>query len=781
MNRPREQASSSSSSVSPSVFHRLSGDPGRSLSARSAHHGARVFLLALLALTVALLFPPSQGATVETYTQGMVAPEDVIAEIAFRVPKTAEELEVDRRVLEDAVAPTFDFLPQLADSMLTSLGILFDDLDSAAVANDPARFATVLRQGRIVATEAQVTYLMEPAARVGFRAAAEGAANRLIRQGVVEPSQVASLTTTTITVREGADERSVLAETVLDSRDFLDEAVLMLPPMTPPEVSELLKLVLYNHLQPSYIFNVVATDTDRAAAGASVDRYKEDVLQGQAIVRAADPIGPDALARLNAHEAAMMAAGLIEPASLPVSSMFGAVLLNFMLFGLFGLLLFFNRPEVYGNFRWLLLIGLLVAAYFGAGYGIERAAMAPQWLPIAFVALPVAVLWDTRMALFLVLVLASITGTLPPFSDYGVVLVVTAGGAAAALSVRAVRRRSETWVSIAIIATTAALVLFAHGLVSGTPFGDVAQGTAAVAGNATVSALLAMGFLFVFELFTGITTDQTLLEWADPTRPLLRRLSLEAPGTYAHTINVSNLAEAAATRIGAHGLLCRVGVYYHDVGKMLKPHYFVENQPDGRNPHDKLKPQTSASIVREHVTEGVRLARDAKVPEVVIPFILEHHGTQRIGFFYDKACEDAGEALDPDRFSYPGPKPQSRETAIVMLADSCESATRAMVDPTPERVRDLIHSIVDSKIADGQLDEAPLTLAEIAQVKEQFVKILSGVIHRRIEYPATKHLTDAEGAEGENGNAAVPEGDDAPDSSGDAADRPSPADASAAS
>jgi putative nucleotidyltransferase with HDIG domain len=418
---------------------------------------------------------------------------------------------------------------------------------------------------------------------------------------------------------------------------------------------------------------------------------------------------------------------------------------------------FFARPEVYANLRWLLLLAILAAAYFGAGVGIDRGGLPPEWLPIAFVALPVAVLWDTRMALLLVLVLAALTGTLAPFSDQGTVLGLMAGGAAAAMSVRAVRRRSETWVSIAIISGASALVLLAHGMATSRPLAEVAQGAAIFAGNATASALLAMGFLWVFEMFTGITTVQTLLEWADPTRPLLRRLAMEAPGTYAHSINVANLAEAAATRIDANGLLCRVGVLYHDVGKMLKPHYFVENQPDGRNPHDKLKPETSAAIVLEHVTEGARLARDENVPDVVVQFIYEHHGTQRIGFFYEKAREEA--AVDADvevqRFTYPGPKPRSKETAIVMLADSCESAARAMQDPTPERVRDLIDTIVEGKVTDGQLDESPLTLRDVAQVKDQFVSILAGVHHRRIEYPGTKHLTDAD-SEGQEPEAEAP-------------------------
>ena len=171
---------------------------------------------------------------------------------------------------------------------------------------------------------------------------------------------------------------------------------------------------------------------------------------------------------------------------------------------------------------------------------------------------------------------------------------------------------------------------------------------------------------------------------------------------------MANLAEAAATAIGANGLLARVGIYYHDVGKMLKPQYFVENQPGGENPHDKLKPHTSASIVREHVVEGERMAREEGVPDVVARFIPEHHGTQLIGFFYEKAKEESEEEPDPEEFRYPGPKPQSKETAIAMLADSVESATRALQDPSPERVRELVRTIVDGKIRDGQLSDAPL-------------------------------------------------------------------------
>ncbi|MEX2465732.1 MAG: HDIG domain-containing metalloprotein [Gemmatimonadota bacterium] len=727
-----------------SMLHRLSGDPGRSLEARLRHHGSRLLLVGVLAAFVAVAFPPSDTMDVQRYSIDMVAPEDVIAQIPFSVPKNATELERDRRSAMESVPPTLDFRPEVADSVADRLEHFFEAVDSAVADGDTVRVRRSLEERGITPTEAQLRYLLDPQDRATFRSAATRAARELLSQGVVDASRMVDMTAGSVTLRRGAQEESADPSAVLTSRDFFTRAVGLLPDAFPPEARDLFRLILIHHAEFTLELNVVATERDRAQAAASVPTTKSQVLQGQAIVRQADPIGPSALERLEAYENELRERGILEREGVAFAAVAGAWLLNTLLLSVFGLLLFFNRPEVYANFRWILLIALLVAAYFGAGIAIDRGGLATEWLPIAFVALPVAVLWDTRMALFLVLLLAVITGTLQPFSDYGTVLALIAGGSAAAMSVRAVRRRSETWVSIAIIAAAAGLALVSHALATGTDVTEALRGGAIFTGNATVSALLAMGFLWVFELFTGITTDQTLLEWADPTRPLLRRLSMEAPGTYAHTINVSNLSEAAASEIGANGLLCRVGVLYHDVGKMLKPHYFVENQPEGRNPHDKLKPETSATIVREHVTEGVRLAREAKVPDVVVDFILEHHGTQKIGFFYEKALEEAEGELDVARYSYPGPRPRTKETAVLMLADSCESAARAMREPTPERMQTLIESIVASKIADHQLDDAPLTMGDIARVKEQFAKILGGVSHRRIEYPATKHLTESD-------------------------------------
>jgi putative nucleotidyltransferase with HDIG domain len=745
------------------VLRRLSGEPGPSLTERLLHHGARVALLIAVALVVTLLFPPTSQTTARRYEYdvGTPAPEDVIAEVPFSVPKTPQELDRDRELAMGLVPPTLDAVTSASDTTASRLRAFFDALDGAVASGAAAGLAATLEESSITASPSQVAAMLEESTRNTLRRAALSASTQILPRGVLDARLAEGRTSATVTLRTGEVERSLPADQLLTSREFFDRAIELLPDGAPPDVRDLLRLVLLRFVEFSLVPNRELTDLDRDAAARSVVPTKASVLQGQAIVRRGAVISPEEAQWLDAYEAELARRGLLEASRVSMVPFAGATLLHFMLFAIFGLAVYFTRRDIYGNFRWLLLIALLGVAYFAAAAGVvatgaEGEPTRAELLPIAFVALPVAVLWDARTSLVLVLVLAALTGTLPPFTDFGAVLVVMGGGAAAAMSARALRRRSETWVAIALIAGSAGLILLGHGLATAHELSDVARGAALAVGNATVSALLAMGFLWVFELFTGITTDQTLLEWGDPTRPLLRRLALEAPGTYAHTLGVANLSEAAATTIGANSLLCRVGVYYHDVGKMLRPHYFVENQPEGRNPHDKLKPETSAEIVREHVTEGARLARDAKVPNVIVDFILEHHGTQRIGYFYERALEETEGEVDAERFSYPGPRPRSRETAIVMLADSCESAGRAMQEPTSERLRELIDTIVEGKISDGQLDDAPLTLREIKQVKEQFVTILTGVTHRRIEYPQTKHITDAAIGEEQDAGAAAP-------------------------
>ncbi len=726
------------------------------------YHGSRLLLIVGVAVIVTALFPPVGRSTVGRYTVGTVLTKPVIADVPFVVSKSVAELQRERADAAAGVPPTFDFRPEAGDTMVVRLGRFFDQIDTIASAGDAEGLRRYLLGSSVVARLDQATLLMDEETRLLLRTTAMSGARQYVAPGVMEASDAQQLTAERVLIQntDGEGRRSVASDEVLTGREFQGRVVGQL--MTPsPELTELLRLIMIRHTVYSLDFNLSTTEDDREQARQAVPTTKGNVVQQEAIVRANEPITREDLERLNAYEAELRQRQQLEDPGLHFGVIFGAFLLNLTIITVFGVLVYFIRPLIYASLRWLVLQAGLIVAYFVLARLVAANGLPSVALPVAFVTLAVAVLWDSRIALVMGLVLAVLTVAQPPFAGTEILFPTMVGGAAAAMSVRVVRRRAQTWVFVAIITGAYAVTLLALALLDGSSAGPVAVSMGWAGANAALSAIIAMGFMPVFEWFTGITTDQTLLEWADPNRPLLRRLSLEAPGSYAHTINVANLGEMAANAIGAHGLLCRVGLYYHDVGKVLKPHYFVENQPEGRNPHDKLKPDTSAPIVREHVTEGLRLAREEKLPDIVLDFIAEHHGTQLIAFFHARAKDEFGEdEVDEADFRYPGPRPQSKETAIAMMADSIESATRVLQEPTPERVRSLVDGIVEGKREDGQLDEAPLTLGEITVLKDTFVKVLSGIYHHRIDYPTTQHLTEAPGPQPGDGSSAQSSGDE---------------------
>jgi putative nucleotidyltransferase with HDIG domain len=252
-----------------------------------------------------------------------------------------------------------------------------------------------------------------------------------------------------------------------------------------------------------------------------------------------------------------------------------------------------------------------------------------------------------------------------------------------------------------------------------------------------LSAVIVVGATVILGLLFGITTRMQLMELAQLNHPLLRRLQEQAPGTFHHSVIVGNLAERAADLAGADSLLVRVGCYFHDIGKVAKPVYYIENQVQGENPHDKLSPASSAKVVADHVRTGVELAKRHRVPARVRAFVSEHHGTRLVTYFYRKAAADDA-TTDPGKFRYPGPRPQSRETAIVMLADSVEAVVRSSRDRSAERIDSLVDAVIAERVAEGQLEECELTLRDLKTIAESFKATLRGVYHPRIDYPAPR-------------------------------------------
>ncbi len=307
----------------------------------------------------------------------------------------------------------------------------------------------------------------------------------------------------------------------------------------------------------------------------------------------------------------------------------------------------------------------------------------------------------------------------------------------AGLSISKTYHRSGILMTGAYIAIIKSVLLFALGMLSGTDIMETTLVALKGAVGGILAAVLALGLLPVIESLFHILTPMKLLELSNPNHPVLKRLLIEAPGTYHHSILVGNLAEAAAHDIGANSLLARVGAFYHDIGKLERPYYFKENQITAENPHDRLIPVVSASIIRRHSTYGEELGEKHRLPREIIDIILQHHGTTRIKYFYHKACEEAGkpELVNPADFAYEGPKPSSREAAIVMLADSVEAAVRSIQEPTKEHILEMVDKIISGKMQEGQLEASELTFKDLGKIKAAFMVVLTGIFHERIEYP----------------------------------------------
>lgn len=733
----------------------LSGRPLRLWPDAAVHHGARWLLVLGLSVGLVLLYPSDPSVFIGRHQAGTVAERDIIAVAAFDIPKDSDELRAERAAAAGAVIPTFIFQDGARESASAALTRFFEEIDSVAAVSGVAGIGSVLAAAGIDAGEEQIEALADPNRAGSIRESAVRAIEGMTDRGIIAPGAATEVTTESVRVvrRDGASV--VPRASVLSGREFYDA---VLADREPGVETDVLRLVLARYMVPSLAPDAPRNARDRAAARDSIAVTAGRVLEGEAIIRANDQVGPAELQKLQAYRNHLRTAGIAVDES-NLGGAFGGLILNAMILSIFGSLLLFHRPDIFREFRYLLALAAIAALYFAGAFFTARLAFPGPVLPTVFVTVVLAILWDGRLALVSLLVLAALTAAQEPFASVDTFFVALAGGAAAALAVRSFRRLSQTWLLIAITFGAYALVLTAV-LLRGADFEFLPALGWALLGTIAWS-MLAIGFLPAFEWMTGRTTDQTLISWADPNRPLIKQLATEAPGTYAHTIQVANLAEAGANDLGANAALCRAGAYYHDVGKMVHPNLFIENQ-SGENPHDNMTPEASAAVVRGHVIEGVRMARREKVPDVIIDFISEHHGDQTISFFLEKACENAEkqglEAPDPARFRYPGPRPKTRETAIVMLADSVESATRAMSKPDRPRITRLIQEIFTAKLDRGQLDNAALTLRDLTLLRRRFLRILGGIHHRRIEYPGTRHLTgEGEEAGGSGASAAAPQ------------------------
>jgi len=517
-------------------------------------------------------------------------------------------------------------------------------------------------------------------------------------------------------------ELHIKQDNLLEARNTLRDEIMSLPVSN--EVRLLGTTIGVSVLKPNMVFDQEATEEEKERAAQSVEPviYKK----GQYIVQAGQPITQKQYKMLQDL-------GLLKEDKVDVTILLSIGLIALLVELIVILYLMAFEKRVVDNPSHILMMSLIVWVVLGLALAVSQ--LHQYLIPIALGAMLLTVLIGPTAAGIINIALSILIGIMLDNNLNIMIMGITGGIVGIYLCHRAEQRNALVWAGLAVSCVNLMSIFGLEMLSSSEWISSLKTSTWGI-GSGLLSGIFLIGTLPIWENLFGIVTPIKLMELANPNHPVLKRLLMEAPGTYHHSIIVANLAENAAEAIGADGLLARVGAYYHDIGKLKRPLYFRENQIATGNPHDQLSPTLSTHIIVSHAKDGVELAKKYKVPKVVQDFILQHHGTTAVAYFYHKAKENDNEdRVHIDDFRYSGPKPKMKETAIVMLADTVEAAVRSMPDPTPSKVERLIRKLIKSKMEDGQLDDCHLTLKDLDTIANAFSGVMTGVFHERIEYP----------------------------------------------
>jgi putative nucleotidyltransferase with HDIG domain len=524
------------------------------------------------------------------------------------------------------------------------------------------------------------------------------------------------------------------------------------------ETARLLFDIFSAGLQPNLLYSESGTERAIARAAAQIEPPVISQEEGDTLIEPGELVDARDIERLNAYRSSEIKQG---NRSLIFNQLFlGRLMLTVMMLAAVYLYVREGMQDLYKRNRAiaitavsillnLLLIRLVVEVGDSAIITSRPIlSMLPFIAPYALAPILVAVLVGAAPAVLSALIIAVIFGILQG-NSIEFLLIAFLSGVVATFAAANIRKRSELVRAGLLAGATAAIAGAAIALLNGFSIGLVGQQTIAGLIVGLLTGILAAGILPVFEQLFKVTTEITLLELTDFNHPLLRRMQMEAPGTYHHSLMVANLSENAAAEIGASPLLCRVCSFFHDIGKLVKPEYFVENQRDGINPHDSQNPSMSALVIKAHVKEGVEMARKFKLPRVIIDVIRQHHGTSLIQYFYYQAQQRKKQSdtdapfpkkqdvvfVDQSTYRYDGPRPAFKESAIIFFADGIEAASRSLKKVTQPNIEELIDKMFQSRIDDGQLDECPLTFQELDKIRKSFIYTLLNMLHARIEYP----------------------------------------------
>ena len=498
-------------------------------------------------------------------------------------------------------------------------------------------------------------------------------------------------------------------------------------------------------LLPSLFLNEEDTEKRRQEAIASVDDVIRTIQKGQIIIRKGEVVTSEGIAILNAL-------GLKNP-KINFSNIIGIIMITAICLLIVFLYLSYFYSDIYENVNKLILLGTISI------FVILLAKIASQasgyLMPIASASMLIAISLNPNIAVLLTVILSLLIGFFPG-GGLNYILVSVISGIVAIYSIRKATQRSSITRAGLIIAGVNIITISALGLINNEGYYLILQNNLWGVLNGFLAVVLTIGILPFLESFFNITTSFKLMELSNSDQPLLKKLITEAPGTYQHSIVVGNLSETAASEIGANGLLARVAALYHDICKIKRAYFFIENQEAYKNIHDDMEPSLSALVIASHVKEGVELAKKNNLPKDIIDIIAQHHGTGLINYFFHRALKENGltnDAVAEENYRYSGPKPQTKEAGIILLADSLEAATRSLTNPTATRIKTLVKEIIQKNLENGQLEECDLTLKDLDKIGDSFSLILTGMFHSRVEYPDDDLIKKVKEEKKKNGNS----------------------------
>ncbi|NJC87763.1 MAG: HDIG domain-containing protein [Desulfuromonas sp.] len=707
----------------------------------------RIMLMALLVLLLTIIIIPKGHLLMPSYVPGDIARRDVKSPRDLLIPD--EDLTAKKRTEAEVSVPVlYDFDAQAGPTIASRVA---EVLDFVAAESKRGVAGAELRDGLensfgVRLSDAELQSLVSLATGAGNKEWLAELIERLYRLKIVsnlpmfERDREHGMVFRNVATKKESPadpKEEVLGPNELQAliRDEFRKTA-----YNPGQIRMLASL-LTNLLRPSIAYNQNETETRRQAARDAVQPILIQVKKGEIIVREGDRVNPEQVTKLTA----LRAQGSRE---VLFSQVAGLLLSSFILifiahrYGQRNIrkyrpqnadLLFLGSTLIVMVLA--LKLGGFIATALGSAFPYIEAGAYYYILPFAAGAMLVRIVLNSEVALIFSVVFAALAGFLFG-NSFELFLFALLSSLAGAHWVRQLTERTSMFRAGARLSMFNFMAIFAVHLVGGQEFDTgllFELGFGLLGGQ--ISAILVSGIIPLVESGYCYTTNLKLVELANMNNPLLRELMIQAPGTYHHSIIVGNLAEAAAETIGANPLLARVAAYYHDIGKAKKPLYFIENVSGGENRHDKLTPSMSALILMAHLKDGVEMAKEHRLGGVLIDIIHEHHGTSLMKFFYDRAKQREEREVDEHDYRYPGPKPQTREAALIMLADAVEAASRTLTDPTPARIQGMVQKIINNIFIDGQLDECELTLKDLHNIAKSFNRVLGGIFHHRIDYP----------------------------------------------